>query len=337
MLWPQPIITTIITNWKWRASTACEAAKMEVVMVFYPLQLLGGWNFFKVLKRKTRPRCYRSELADPSWNCLPLLGYRTLCEHRHRSRCGKIAFIWSFLRTRQTWRRWRPIRGSWDSSGKSYKLCETFCKRMHSQGGNSWGRRRVSYRNYWLMSKEGPWLMPFGRRPRISQETRFFFSRKPINLIRSAQWLVQRFSILPFWGADNWWIRTRYQQPSTNGLQILSVSCLVKWNSGTKNHNRFALHPDFRFFFFSDAGSHSFCKRARESPLVPCNYRLSSIPVTHTNCWPTGPFLVDQRRRLQILCGGKSPAATLMPCAHQQQTGHKWTYQICFEAQFDFT
>lgn len=175
MLWPQPIITTIITYWKWRASTACEAAKMEVVMVFYPLQLLGGWNFFKVLKRKTRPRCYRSELADPSWNCLPLLGYRTLCEHRHRSRCGKIAFISSSLRMRQTWRRWRPIRGSWDSSGKSYKLCETFCKRMHSQGGNSWGRRRVSYRNYWLMSKEGPWLMPFGRRPRISQETRFFF------------------------------------------------------------------------------------------------------------------------------------------------------------------
>ena len=93
----------------------------------------------------------------------------------------------------------------------------------------------------------------------------------------------------------------------------------------------------FPLFFFSDAGSHSFCRRARESPLVPCNYRLSSIPVTHTNCWPTGPFLVDQRRRLQILCGGKSPAATLMPCAHQQQTGHKWTYQICFEAQFDLT
>ncbi len=143
MLWPQAIITTIVTYWKWTASTACFAK--ITVMVFYPLQLLGGWNFFKVFQL---PRCYRSELAHPSWNCLPLLGYRTLCEHRHRSRCGKTAFIWSSLQMRRPWRRWHPIRGSWDSSGKSSKLCETFWKRMHSQGGNSWGRRRVSYRNY---------------------------------------------------------------------------------------------------------------------------------------------------------------------------------------------
>ena len=48
MLWPQPIITTIITYWKWTASTACFAK--IVVMVFYPLQLLCGWNFFKGFK-----------------------------------------------------------------------------------------------------------------------------------------------------------------------------------------------------------------------------------------------------------------------------------------------